>query len=409
MVATLASGVGPLQGATEVTVQGGIATFTNLADNLAETITLDFSIPNTSFTAGPSSSIVVMPGYGIQLKIFAQPPSSVTAGVVLGTTVIYEEDSHGNVETGDNSTVITAAPMSSAVLQGTQATVKGGVATFASLVDDTAGTVQLLFTGGGLSSQASNPVTVTPAAPYQLLIKSEPPSSVTAGQAFGTVVWEADKFNNLETTDNSTQVSAKLGSGVGPLLGTTVVTMSGGVATFNDLIDDTAETITLDLSGGGLTGGPSNDVVVNPSTPASLVLKTQPSGSVQAGQSFGAVVWEEDQYHNRVTTDSSTQVTVALQSGVGVGPLQGSVKTVTLNDGMATFANLSDDLAETIALRFTSGMLSQLTSNNIVVSAAAAFEVGDLDGAVGVGDGWAGVWNAAGDPGRRRVREPGEE
>ena len=219
VMATLGSGVGPLQGTTQVTVKGGIATFTNLADNLAETITLDFSIPNTSFTAGPSSSIVVTPGTASQLKIFAQPPSSATAGVALGTTVIYEEDSHGNIETGDNSTVITAAATSSAVLQGTQATVKAGVATFASLVNDTAGTVQLLFTSAGLTSLASNPVLVTPAAPYQLLIKSEPASPVTAGEAFETVVWEADKFNNLETTDSSTQVTVALQSGVGPLQG----------------------------------------------------------------------------------------------------------------------------------------------------------------------------------------------
>ncbi len=70
-----------------------------------------------------------------------------------------------------------------------------------------------------MTSLASNPVLVTPAAPYQLLIKSEPASPVTAGEAFETVVWEADKFNNLETTDSSTQVTVALQSGVGPLQG----------------------------------------------------------------------------------------------------------------------------------------------------------------------------------------------
>ncbi len=57
MTATLDSGTGPLQGTTNVTVSGGVATFTNLADNRVETITLKFTSGSlTSATSNASSS-----------------------------------------------------------------------------------------------------------------------------------------------------------------------------------------------------------------------------------------------------------------------------------------------------------------------------------------------------------------
>ena len=374
VTAALASGTGPLEGTTTVTVQGGIATFTNLADDLAETITLSFSVLDTSITAGPSSSIVVSVGAASRLLIRVQPPSSATAGQVFGTSVVISEvDANGNVETSDNSTVISAAPSGGpAVLEGTQATVQAGVATFTGLVDDTAGTLELLFTGNGLTSPASNPVFVSPAGLYQLTY-TQPPPTGTAGQPFVAVIHEEDKFGNLETTDNLTQFSASLASGAGPLTGTTV-TVSGGVATFS-LVDDTAETITLDFSGGGLTTGPSNNVVINPAAPAALVIKTEPPPSVQAGQSFGAVpvLWEEDQYHNLETMDSSTRVTAFLDSGAG--PLLGAATPVTLIDGVATFSSLADDTAETITLGFSGGGLTAGPSTKVVINPGPDFKL----------------------------------
>ena len=79
-----------------------------------------------------------------------------------------------------------------------------------------------------------------------------------AGQPFTTtaqpiVVYEEDQFGNLETGDNSTVVTVALGSGSGPLTGTFTATVVGGVATFTNLGDNTAETITLTFSSGNLT------------------------------------------------------------------------------------------------------------------------------------------------------------
>ena len=86
------------------------------------------------------------------------------------------------------------------------------------------------------------------AATGQLAIHTQPSPTATAGLPFSTqpVVYVEDQFGNLVTGDNTTQVTVtSLPSGSGPLQGTTTVTVSGGIATFTNLADNTAETITL--------------------------------------------------------------------------------------------------------------------------------------------------------------------
>src|SRR5208283_1815748 len=77
----------------------------------------------------------------------------------------------------------------------------------------------------------------------KLVVHTQPSSTATAGVAFGTqpVIYEEDQNGNLETGDNSTVVTVALSTGTGPLQGTTTATVSGGVATFTNLADNTAE------------------------------------------------------------------------------------------------------------------------------------------------------------------------
>jgi hypothetical protein len=114
-------------------------------------------------------------------------------------------------------------------LQGTTTvTVSGGVATFTNLADNKAETISLDFTSGSLTKATSNSITVKPAAASQLVIQTQPSATATAGQAFAVqpVIKEEDAFGNVETSDNSTQVTASLHSGSGPLQGTTTATVS---------------------------------------------------------------------------------------------------------------------------------------------------------------------------------------
>src|SRR6202042_2561479 len=89
----------------------------------------------------------------------------------------------GNLETGDNSTIITAS-LSSGVgpLIGTAtATAVGGAATFTNLSDNLVGTISLGFSGRGLSVGPSNNIVISPGAAAQLKIATQPFASVTAG------------------------------------------------------------------------------------------------------------------------------------------------------------------------------------------------------------------------------------
>src|SRR5271157_3382689 len=250
VTAALNSGTGPLQGTTTATVSGGVATFTNLADDTAETMNIAFTTNASGVSSATSSNVVVSPATASQLVITQQAWSTATAGVAFTTQpVVAEEDQFGNVETGDSTHTVTAASTGTASLLGTATvTLVNGVATFSGLSYIKAETIALNFTtnAGSFSATSSN-VVVSPAATSKLVIHTQPSSTATAGVAFGTqpVIYEEDQFGNLETADNTTVMTAALNSGTGPLQGTTTATVSGGVATFTNLADDKAETISL--------------------------------------------------------------------------------------------------------------------------------------------------------------------
>ena len=54
------------------------------------------------------------------------------------------------------------------------------------------------------------------------------------------------------------------------------MTVRGGIATFTDLSDTKAETISLKFSGDNLTAGPSTNITVSPAAPYQLLIHTKP-------------------------------------------------------------------------------------------------------------------------------------
>ena len=383
VTAALNSGSGPLLGTTVLTVTGGVATFTNLSDDKAETISLSFtSIP--ALATATSNNIVVSPAAASQLVLITQPSPTATAGVAFGTQpVVYVEDQFGNIETGNNTTQVTATPLpnGSGPLHGTTTvTASAGIVTFTNLAENKAGTISLHFTSvPALTVANSNNIVVSPAAATQLAVSTQPSPTATAGVAFSPqpLIDVEDQYGNLETGDNTTQVTAALHTGTGPLQGITTVTVSGGVATFTNLSDNKAETISLQFTSvPALTAATSNNIVVSPAAATQLILNTQPSPAATAGVAFSTqpVIYIEDQYGNIETGNHSTQVTASALP-LGSGPLQGTT-TVTAAAGIATFTNLAENTAETIWLHFTSTpALTVLNSNNIVVSPAAASQL----------------------------------
>ena len=349
---SLGSGTGPLQGTTIVTVQGGVATFAGLADSTAETITLDYSAGNLN--AGPST-VVINPAAATKLVIQTQPSATATAGQAFASQpVLYLEDQYNNLETGDNTTSVTVTLGSgTGPLQGTKVvTVQGGVATFAGLADNKAEAITLNYSAGNLTAGPSS-VVISPGAASKLVIQTQPSATAIAGEAFAIqpVVLEEDQYDNLETADNSTIVTAGAANVPGPIHGEVNVVVTGGIATFTNLTDYRAETLTLKFTGGGLTILPSAPIVVSPTAVSGLQIRAQVSSTSTAGQPFASQPALEliDQFGNVESGDNATSVTVTL--GSGTGPLQGT-KTVTVVGGVATFAGLTYDVAETITLNY---------------------------------------------------------
>ena len=372
-----ATGLGPLVGTTKVTLVNGVATFSDVIDDTAESITLAFS--GGGITSPASVPILVSPAAASELLIHTQPSSTASVHQSFATQpVIYETDKYGNLETGDSTTSITALlATGTGPLQGTaSATLRGGIATFTDLSDNTPETISLKFTGGGLATSASGSIVVMSGPAASLVIETQPSQAAAAGTPFGPsiVIDEMDQYGNLVTDDSSTVMTAELATGVGSLAGTTKVTLVDGVATFSNLAEDTAGSITLAFSGNGLTSLATVPIVVSPAEASKLAIETDPSPAATAGVQFAVqpVIEEEDQYGNLEVGDSGAMVTVSL--GSGTGPLLGAA-TATFTDGVATFAGLDDNRAETITLKFSSPDLSSVTSTSTTVAAGMATQL----------------------------------
>ena len=373
-------GTGDLQGSNlTVTLVNGVAAFSGLSYDSAETMNISFSTNASGVSSTISQDIVVEKGAASRLVVSQAPSSTATAGQKFAIQPVVDvEDQNGNIETSDNSTVVSVSLAGELGLPDgtTSLTVKNGVATFTDLSVTTAGTIALEFTGDGLTSGTSKNIVVSPAAPFRLAIHTQPSSTATAGQPFETqpVIYELDQYGNLETGDNKTTITASLSSGVGPLIGAATATVVGGAATFTNLSDNLVGTISLDFSGGALSVGPSNNIAVSPGAAAQLKVATQPFASVTAGNMLTdpIVIDVEDANGNIVTGDNSTVVTASL--GSGAGTLIGTT-TATVVNGVASFNDLEVNTAGTLTLKFASGKLAPVISNPSVISPALASSI----------------------------------
>ena len=129
--------------------------------------------------------------------------------------------------------------------------------------------------------------------------------------------------------------------------------------------------VSLGACGGG--GGSSPAPSPPPPAQKTLVVVTQPTGSVQATAFTTQPVVHVRANGNTVATDNTTVITVALVAGTGTAGAQLiGTTTATASAGVATFSNLGVDLAGTgYQLRFTAGGVTAANSSNFDVAAPA--------------------------------------
>jgi streptogramin lyase len=345
-VALVNSGGVKLQGNLMMNAAGGVVTFSGLSidtvgDYTIQATSSGLTSATTSFinvTAGAATQLVVVPG---------NPPGSLVAGTQFGF-VVDAEDQYSNIDPTFGAKVTIALVNSPSVtLHGSPDTLaQSGIATFSDLSIDTVGTYTIEATSGSLTPATTGSITITPGAPFKLAFAANLPGTVTAGQAFAPnpVIDEEDQFGNLETSDNSTVIMAAPTAGSARLQGNSA-TVSGGIATFNNLIDTEAQTMMLQFTGGGLPALTSSAIDVLPGVASQLIVKRPPSGIV-AGTEFPLEVDAEDAYTNLATSFNGS-VNIGLVSGQG--SLTGIVSVMAAS-GVANFTDLICNTSGSISI-----------------------------------------------------------
>ena len=221
----------------------------------------------------------------------------------------------------------------------------------------------------GVNSSNTATKTVSPLADVatQLVITTQPPSTVTAGSGFGLTITAEDAQGNVATSfTGSETVALASNPGSSTLGGTLTVTAANGVATYSGLtLNKVGSSYTLAVTSGTLTAATSSAISVAAGTATQLLITTQPPSTVTAGAGFGFTVTAEDAEGN--VTSFASSVTVTLASNPG-GSIFDGTTTVTATAGIAAFSGLTLGKAG-------SGYTLQVTSNGLLSATTGSFTV----------------------------------
>jgi len=281
---------------------------------------------------------------GFTVAVFSGNNQSTALGTPFSAPLVVTVTSVANNEPVAGGIITFTAPAS-----GASATFPGGTKIATASIDGlghassgtmTANTIlgsyAALASASGVTSAASFSLTNTPGPATQLVIHTQPSATATAGSAFGTqpLVYVEDQYGNLEIYDNTTPVTVSLRVGTGPLLGTTTVTVSGGIATFGNLQDNKAETIILLFTAPMLVKAQANPTTVDPAAANGLSI-TAPA-TVTAGRPFTITVTAFDPYNNVAT---GYRGTIHFTSSDNRAALPSIYTFTSGEDGVHTFGN----------------------------------------------------------------------
>ena len=311
-----------------------------------------------------TNNFSVTPAAATQLNI--PYVNNVTAGSPFSITV-NALDPYGNVDptySGDVTLALANNPGVSTLGGTLTVAAANGVATFSGLTLDKPGSgYTFTATSDSLTAATSASFDVTD----QLVVTTQPPSSIPAGSTFTVVVAAKDGEGNVDISYSGTPTVNNAYWWNGSLGGTTTVTAVDGVATFNDLTLTYATSSTyLNAYADGLSSVSTNNCSVTPA--AATQLSIPYVNNVTAGSSFGITVNALDPYGN-VDSTYSGDVTLALANNPGVSTLGGTL-TVAAANGVATFSGLTLD-------KPGSGYTFTATSDSLTAATSASFDVTD--------------------------------
>jgi hypothetical protein len=393
----------PVSGATVTFAapgSGASATFANATPTTGAngqassgTVTAGTTAGSYSVSASASGATSVSfgltnsPGAASKLAFTTQPSSgtNVTAGAAT-TLAVSVEDANGNVETADTSTTVTMTignnPGSSALTCTNTGgkgpvTVAAGVASFTCSLNKAGSSYTLSATSTPAHGTATtNSFNIVASSAAAVAVASGSSQSATVGAAF------TNPLVALVTDANGNPVSGATVTFTAPSSGasgtfangtatTTATTGANGQATSSTFTAGTsAGSYSVSAAASGATSA-SFSLTNNPGAAAKVVFTTQPSGTGTKNTSFAQqpVVTVEDSNGNRVTTDNSSQVMLALNNPNNVNSvaLTCTPNPLTVTGGVATFAGCQITKAGTFSLTATDGSLTSATSGTILL------------------------------------------
>jgi hypothetical protein len=234
-----------------------------------------------------------------------------------------------------------------------QITLSGGAGSCA-VTSTTVGAKTIAAVYGGDAnndgSQTTSGYTIVADQPHQLVFSVQPEDAISLLTMDPVVVHVQDEHGNLVDWDDASEVSLSLigGDTEAVLAGGDAITVSGGVASFSALsIDLVGSDYQLEAEATGLTGATSFEFEVFHGEAESLLFIDQPTTTeVNATITPAVTVSVLDAAGNLADTDNDTEVELTLTGGDGGATLSGAT-TMTVEEGMATFADLSVDTAGT--------------------------------------------------------------
>jgi len=347
------------------TLTNGVGTFSaTLKTAGKQTITATDTVTNS--IVGTSGAITVAAAAATHFTVSA--PSTATAGTAFNFTVTAL-DQFGNTATGYTGTVHWTSTDAAAVLPA-NSTLTNGTATFSATLN-TAGSQTITATDTAHSTivGVSGSILVSAASTAEKLVFLYTPLSGHAGALAPVTVLVENAKGQLVLSDHS-QVTLSVASGPGVLGGTVKAKVFLGVALFTNLSLTKAGVYTLKAGDGSDTVAISHSFTITAAAPSQLVFTQQPGNATAGGTLKPVVVDVEDKFGNIVTGDNSV-VTLSLATDPPNAKLNGTLSERAVS-GVATFSNLSLNVAGTYQFRATDGCLASAVSSSFAISPGAA-------------------------------------
>ena len=268
-------------------------------------------------TGGKTDKIVVGPAIATQVSHEAVADDGHRRTGTEPVGLLAVEDSFGNVVTGDSSSVVVTVatgPGGFATGSTTRVAAAGGVATFSNLVFDTAGGYTLRVSDGGLTGATTGTIRQSGdgqqiglrADAYERHRRTGADSLDHLGR--GRRFRQRGHRQRLDGDGRRRQRARRIRSRKHDR-----VAAASGVATFSNLVLDTAGNYTLSVSDGGLTGAAAGRSRQPGRGQHPVVRAGAGRRDLQAGVRSLQVAVKDD-FGNVITGDTST-VTVTVARG----------------------------------------------------------------------------------------------